>query len=134
MTVVEGLGVVSLASPTHGLGSPIASELINVGGDEDLFVRFLRFSSNGVVDFNKPSQAERSKDHQVCTQQCVWSLGPFQSPLPYDLKTGILHKLLVAEGKCRKESSDYPMSWYGGIDKDPENLGSVGDRTQSLRA
>ena len=35
----------------------------------------------------------------------VCSMGPFQSPLSYNLKTGILHKLSVARGKCREEYS-----------------------------
>ena len=56
MSVVEESGDdvmlsnASPASPGHGLGSPITTELINVGGDGDVFVRFIRFPSDGVVD------------------------------------------------------------------------------------
>ena len=56
MSVVEESGDdvmlsnASPASPGHRLGSPITTELINVGGDGDVFVRFIRFPSDGVVD------------------------------------------------------------------------------------
>ena len=56
MSVVEESGddmMLSDASPTspgQGLGSPIATALINVGGDNDIFARFVRFPSKGVVD------------------------------------------------------------------------------------
>ena len=97
----------SPATPGHGLGSPIATELINVGGDGDVFMRFVLFPSEGVVDLaERPPQAERSHDHQVRLQHCVRSQGPFRSPLPYDLKTGLLIQSSVAEGKRCKEFSD----------------------------
>ena len=45
------------------------------------------------------------------------SMGLFQSPCPYDLKTGLLHKSSIVEGKHQEESSsffpasnDFPMS------------------------
>ena len=54
----------SPASPACGLGSPIATLLINVEGDGDVFARFVRFPSEGVVDLaSRPPQAERSRDH-----------------------------------------------------------------------
>ena len=97
----------SPASPGHRLGSPIATELINIGGDSDVFVRFVRFPSEGVVDLaERLPQAERSRGHQVRLQCCVHSQGPFCSPLPYDLKTGLLIRSLVAQGKRREELSD----------------------------
>ena len=97
----------SPASPGHRLGSPIETELINVGGDSDIFTRFVRFPSEGVVDLaERPPQAKRSRDHQVRLQRCVHSQGPFHSPLPYDLKTGLLIQLSVAEGKRREEYSN----------------------------
>ena len=97
----------SLMSPGQGLGSTIATALINVGGDNDVFARFVRFPSKGVVDLaERPPQAERSRDHQVRLQRCVRSQGPFRSPLPYNLKTGLLIWLSVAEGKSREEYSD----------------------------
>ena len=34
------------------------------------------------------------------------SEGPFRSPLPYNLKTGLLIRSSVAEGKCHEEYSD----------------------------
>ena len=37
----------SPASPGQGLGSPIATELINIRGDGDIFARFVRFPSKG---------------------------------------------------------------------------------------
>ena len=40
----------SPASPGHGLGSLIATELINIWGDSDIFARFVCFPSKGVVD------------------------------------------------------------------------------------
>ena len=87
----------SLASPSQGLGSPIATELIHVEGDSDIFVRFIRFPSDWIVDLaERPPQAEWSSDHQARTKRCVHSMGPFRSPFPYDLKTGILHKSSVA--------------------------------------
>ena len=113
MSVVEESGDdvmlsdASPASPGHGLGSPIATALINVGSDNDVFVRFIRFPSKGVVDLaERPPQAEWSRDHQVRLQCCVCSQGPFRSPLPYNLKTGLRIWLLVAEGKHREEYSD----------------------------
>ena len=97
----------SPASPGLGLGSPITTALINVGGDNDVFARFVRFPSEGVVDLaERPPQAERSHNHQVRLQRCVRSQGPFHSPLPYDLKTGFLIQSSVAEGKRREEFSD----------------------------
>ena len=97
----------SPASPGHELGSPIVTALINVGGDGDVFARFVRFPSKGVVDLaERPPQAERSRDHQVRLQRCVHSQGPFRSPLPYNLKTGLLIWSSVAEGKRREEYSD----------------------------
>ena len=90
----------SPASPSRGLGSPIATELINVEGDGDAFARFVCFPSEGIVDLaEKPPQAERSRDHQVRFHRCVRSQGPFRSPLPYDLKTGLLIKSSV-DGFC----------------------------------
>ena len=84
MSVVEESGDnvmlsdASPASPGQGLGSPIATELINVGGDGDIFARFIQFPSNGVVDLaERPLQAERSRDHQVRLQRCVRSRGHF---------------------------------------------------------
>ena len=69
--------------------------------------------------------AEWSHNHQVPAQCCVRSMGPFHSPLPYDLKTVILHKLSVAQGKRREESylfeegsSGYPV--VGNDDEDRE--------------
>ena len=56
MSVVEELGVdvmlsdASPASPSQGLGSPIATKLINVRGDGDVFARFMRFPSEGIVN------------------------------------------------------------------------------------
>ena len=112
MSVVEESGgdvmlsEASPASPDQGLGSPIVTALVNVEGDGDVFVRFVRFPSDVVVDLAKrPPQAERSRDHQVHTQHCVHSRGPFRSPLSYDLKTGLLLRSSVVEGKHRKESS-----------------------------
>ena len=68
----------SPASPDQGLGSPIATALINIEGDGDIFARFVCFPSDGVVDLlTRPPQAERSCDHQVRFQCCVCSLGPF---------------------------------------------------------
>ena len=97
----------SPASPGHGLGSPIATELINVGGDNDVFARFIRFPSEGVVDLvERPPQAERSHNHQVRLQRFVHSQGPFRSPLPYNFKTGLLIRSSVAEGKRCEEYSD----------------------------
>ena len=97
----------SPASPGQGLGSPIATELINIEGDGDVFARFVRFPSNGIVDLaERPPKAKRSCDHQVRLQRCIRSQGPFCSPLPYDLKTGLLVRSSVAEGKCREEYSD----------------------------
>ena len=97
----------SLASPAQGLGSPIATVLINVGGDSDVFVRFVRFPSEGVVDLaERPPQAELSHDHQVRFQRCVCSQGPFRSLLPYDLKTGLLIRWSIAEEKHREECSE----------------------------
>ena len=94
----------SPASPGQGLGSPIATALINIGGDNDVFARFVRFPSEGVVDLaERPPQAERSCDHQVHSQHCIRSQGPFCSPLPYDLKTGLLIRSSVAEGNRREE-------------------------------
>ena len=91
------------ASPSRGLGSPIANELINIRGDNDVFARFVHFSSEGVVNLaEKPPQAKRSHDHQVCTQCCIHSLGSFRSSLPYDLK---ILRSSVAEGKHREEYS-----------------------------
>ena len=96
----------SPASPACGLGSPIATLLINIEGDGDVFARFMCFPSDGVVNLTtKPPQAEKSRDHRVRTQRCVRSLGPFRSPLPYNLKTGLLLRSLVVKGKHRKESS-----------------------------
>ena len=113
MSVVEESGDdvmlsdASPASPGQGLGSPIATALINVGGDHDIFARFVRFPSEGVIDLaERPPQAERSRDHQVRSQRCIRSQGPFCSPLPYDLKTGLLIRSSVAEGKRREEYSD----------------------------
>ena len=100
------LSNMSPASPSQGLGSPIATELINVEGDGDVFARFVHFPSEGIIDLvERPPQTERSRDHQVRTQCCIHSWGPFQSPLPYDLKTGLLIRLSVAQGKCHKEYS-----------------------------
>ena len=97
----------SPVSPGHRLGSPIATVLINVGGDNDVFARFVCFPSKGVVDLaERPPQAERSHDHQVCLQRCVCSQGPFRSPLPYNLKKGLLIQSFVAEGKRCEEFSD----------------------------
>ena len=97
----------SPATPGQGLGSPIATKLINVGGDGDVFARFVQFPSDGVVNLaERPPQAKRSRDHQVRLQRCVRSQGPFRSPLPYDLKTGLLIRSSVAEGKRCKEFSD----------------------------
>ena len=49
----------SPASPDQGLESPIATALINVRGDHDIFVRFVRFPSEGIVDLvERPPQAE----------------------------------------------------------------------------
>ena len=97
----------SPASPGQGLGSPIATELINIGGDSDVFARFVHFLSDGVVNLaERPPQAERSRNHQVRLQCCVCSQGPFCSPLPYDLKTGLLIRSSVAEGKRHKEFSN----------------------------
>ena len=111
MSVVEESGDdvmlsdASPASPGQGLG--IATALINVGGDNDIFARFVRFPSEGVVDLaERPPQAERSRNHQVRLQRCVRSQGPFRSPLPYDLKTGLLIRSSVAEGKRREEYSN----------------------------
>ena len=113
MSIVEESGddvMSSDASPTspgQGLGSTIATTLINVGGDHDIFARFVRFPSEGVVDLaERPPQAEWSHNHQVRLQRCVRSQGPFRSPLPYDLKTGLLIRLLVTEGNRREEYSD----------------------------
>ena len=113
MSVVEESGEdvmlfdASPASPGQGLGSPIATTLINVGGDSDIFARFVRFPSEGIIDLVKgPPQAERSRDHQVRFQYCVRSQGQFRSPLPYDLKTGLLIRSSVAEGKRCEEFSD----------------------------
>ena len=51
----------SPASPGHGLGSPIATALINVRGDNDVFARFVHFPSEGVVDLaERPPQASTS--------------------------------------------------------------------------
>ena len=97
----------SPVSPGQGLGSPIVTALINIGGVNDVFARFVRFPSEGVVDLaERPPQAEQSHDHQVRLQCCVHSQGPFRSPLLYDLKTGLLIRSSVAEGKRRKEFSD----------------------------
>ena len=64
-------------------------------------------SHKGVVDLvERPPRAERSHDHQVRLQCCVRSQGPFRSPLPYNLKTGLLIRSSVAEGKCCEEYSD----------------------------
>ena len=91
----------------QGLGSPIATELINIKGDGDVFARFVCFPSNGIVDLTeRPPKTERSHDHQVHLQRCVRSQGPFCSPLPYDLKTGLLIRSSVAKGKRREEFSD----------------------------
>ena len=74
MSVVEESGDdilsdASLASPGHRLGSPIATKLINIRGDGDVFARFVRFPSEGVVDLaEQPPQAERSRNHQVRCQ------------------------------------------------------------------
>ena len=113
MSVVEESGDdvmlsdASLASPGHSLGSPIATKLINVGGDSDIFARFIRFPSKGVVNLaERPPQAKRTCNHQVCLQRCVHSQGPFRSSLPYDLKTGLLIRLSVTEGKRREEFSN----------------------------
>ena len=80
MSVVEEpgndvmLSDASPASPGQGLGSPIATALINVGGDNDVFARFVCFPSEGVVDLaERPPQAERSRNHQVHLQRCVRS-------------------------------------------------------------
>ena len=97
----------SPVSPAQGLGSLIATTLINVGGDSDVFVRFVHFPNEGIVDLaERPPQAERSRDHQVRFQRCVRSQGLFHSSLPYDMKTGLLIRLSVAEGKCHEEFSD----------------------------
>ena len=96
----------SPVSPDQGLGSPIATVLINVGGDSNIFARFVRFPSEGIVDLvERPPQAERSHDHQVHFQHCIRSQGLFHSPLPYDLKTGLLIRSSVAQGKRHKEYS-----------------------------
>ena len=123
MSVVEESGDdvmlsdASPASPGHGLGSPIVTELINVGGDGDVFARFVRFPSKGVVNLaERPPQAERSRNHQVHLQRCVCSQGPFHSPLPYYLKTGLLIRSSVAEGKHHEELSDKgeeEVAWDG---------------------
>ena len=59
--------MLSDASPVslgQGLESPIATELINVKGDGDIFARFIRFPSDGIVDLvERPPQAEWSRDH-----------------------------------------------------------------------
>ena len=113
MSIVEESGddvMLSDTSPTspgQGLGSPIAIALINVGGENDIFVSFVRFPSEGVVDLaERPPQAERSRDHQVRLQRCIRSQGPFRSLLHYDLKTRLLILSSVAEGKRREEYSD----------------------------
>ena len=113
MSIVEESGddvMLSDASPTspgQGLGSPIATALINVGGDNDIFARFVCFPSEGVIDLaERPPQAEQSRDHQVRLQRCVRSQGPFRSPLPYNLKTGLLILSSVAEGKRREGYSN----------------------------
>lgn len=70
----------SLASPAQGLGSLIATALINIEGNDDIFARFICFpsTSEGIVDLaERPPQAKRSRDHQVCTQCCIRSLEPF---------------------------------------------------------
>ena len=128
MSVVEESGVLSPANPTRGLGSPIADELINIDGDGNVFARFIRFLSDGIVDLaERPPQAERSHDHQVRSQRCVRFMGPFRSPLPYDLKTGILYKLSVTQGKCRKESCLFEegSSGYPVIRSDDEDREEV---------
>ena len=96
----------SPTSPNQGLGSPIATTLINIGGDRYIFARFVRFPSDGIVDLaERPPQAKRSRNHQVRFQCCVRSQGPFCSPLPYDLKRGLLIRSSVAQGKHCKEYS-----------------------------
>ena len=83
------------------------SENWNLFPVNDIFARFVRFPSEGVVDLaERPPQAERSRDHQVRLQRCVRSQGPVRSPLPYDLKTGLLIRSSVAEGKCCEEYSN----------------------------
>ena len=84
MSVVEESGGnvmlsdASPATPNQGLGSPIATALVNVKGDSDVFARFVCFPSEGIIDLaERPPQAERSHDHQVRTQSCVCSQGPF---------------------------------------------------------
>ena len=67
----------------------------------------VRFPSNGIVDLvERPPQAEWSCDHQVRLQRCVRSQGPFRSPLPYNLKTGLLIRSSVTEGKRCEEFSN----------------------------
>ena len=96
----------SPASPGQGLGIPIVTELINVGDDGDIFARFVHFPSDGVVNLaERPPQAKWSRDHHVHLQCCVRTQGPFCSPLPYDLKTGLIRSS-VAEGKRCEEFSD----------------------------
>ena len=104
MSVVEESGddvMLSDTSPTspgQGLGSPIVTALINIGGDNDIFARFVLFPSEGVVDLvERPPQADRSCNHQVRSQRCIRSQGPFRSLLPYDLKTGLLIQSSVAD-------------------------------------
>ena len=97
----------SPVSPGQGLGNSIATKLINVEGDDDIFARFIRFPSDGIVDLaERPPKAEWSHNHQVCLQRCVRSQGPFRSLLPYDLKTGLLIRSSVAEGESREEFSN----------------------------
>ena len=40
-------------------------------------------------------------------------MGPSRSPLPYNLKTGILHKSSVARGKCHEESCLFEEGSFG---------------------
>ena len=50
----------SPASLGQGLGSPITTKLINIEGDGEVFARFIRFPSNGIVDLaERPPKADR---------------------------------------------------------------------------
>ena len=56
----------SPVSPAQGLESPIATALINARGDGDIFVRFVRFPSEGVVDLVERCQGHSTQRLSVC--------------------------------------------------------------------
>ena len=87
----------SSASSFQGLGSPIATiELIRVEGDGNIFARFICFSSEGIVNLAEASTSRAvSRSSSTCSMLRTLH-GAILSPLPYDLKTGLLHKTSVA--------------------------------------